>query len=390
MFTENSYSNIEIITLNYSIPTQRIHSMVTSTSLTPAPQSSHRIGAVSALSGVPVPTLRVWQIRYATFSPRLSSGGQRLYCDDDVLRATLLKRLTELGHAISSIANQDAAQLNALLQQQNASQGQRSDPTTGRLQTVRVAVVGLGLAARLAADKFKKAFAPTAIAVTDIYSDLHAALNAPLVSTHSMPQATALSLTLAQAPQFLLVHVNSLHALVQVELRQLVEQSHIAQVIVLYRFGQEPVVESMRRAGMVVRREPVSDYELADLFRSSLLVDAPHAIGQAGLNTTIPPRKYDDATLARMAAISTSVLCECPRHVAEIIAQLVSFEQYSQECLNKSTEDARLHAYLHSVSGSARALFEHALEMVAEHEGLVLSHHPQANQAQAQTAHLTS
>jgi hypothetical protein len=73
-----------------------------------------------------------------------------------------------------------------------------------------------------------------------------------------------------------------------------------------------------------------------------------------------------------MAGISTNVLCECPRHVAEIIAQLVSFEQYSQECLNKSTEDARLHAYLHSVSGSARALFEHALQRVAEHEGLVL------------------
>jgi hypothetical protein len=48
----------------------------------------------------------------------------------------------------------------------------------------------------------------------------------------------------------------------------------------------------------------------------------------------------------------------------------VSFEQYSQECLNKSTEDARLHAYLHSVSGSARALFEHALQRVAEHEGI--------------------
>lgn len=328
---------------------------------------SHRIGAVSALSGVPVPTLRVWQVRYATFSPRLSSGGQRLYGDDDVLRATLLKRLTELGHAISSIASQDATQLNALLQQQNVSQGERVAHGMRQLPTVRVAVVGLGLAARLSADKFKKAFTPTALEVTDIYSDLQTALNRPPTQT----------------PQFLLVHVNSLHALVHLELRQLVEQSQAAQVIVLYRFGQEPVVEAMKRAGMVVRREPVSDYELADLFRSSLLVDAPRAIGQAGLNATIPPRKYDDATLARMAAISTSVLCECPRHVAEIIAQLVSFEQYSQECLNKSTEDARLHAYLHSVSGSARALFEHALEMVAAHEGLAISQNPESIVAQA-------
>jgi hypothetical protein len=116
-----------------------------------------------------------------------------------------------------------------------------------------------------------------------------------------------------------------------------------------------------------VRREPVSDYELADLIGAALLVDAPRAMGLAGLGATIPPRKYDDATLARMAGISTNVLCECPRHVAEIIAQLVSFEQYSQECVNKNSADQQLHEHLTDVSGQARALFEHALELIAAH-----------------------
>ena len=330
--------------------------MPESKSTSPTSTAAHRIGAVSALSGVPVPTLRVWEIRYATFSPRMSSGSQRLYSDDDVLRATMLKRLTEQGHAISSIANHDAARLNALMQQQNASQ-RRDLAVHAELQTVSAAVVGLALAARLASDKFKKIFATNVLAVTNIFSDLGAAL------------ATGLT----EPPQFLLVHVNSLHALVQVDLHRLIDRGDLPQVIVLYRFGQEHVVESLKRAGMVVRREPVSDYELAELIRSSLLVDAPRAMGQKGLGAIIPARKYDDATLLRMAGISTNILCECPRHVAEIIAQLVSFEQYSQDCLNKSTEDAHLHAYLHSVSGSARALFEHALEMVAQHEGLDLS-----------------
>ena len=87
----------------------------------------------------------------------------------------------------------------------------------------------------------------------------------------------------------------------------------------------------------------------------------------------IASRKYSDQTLRRVAGISTNVLCECPRHVAEIIAQLASFEQYSHDCLNKSSEDAHIHAYLSSVSGSARALFESALEMVAQHEGIDLA-----------------
>jgi hypothetical protein len=70
---------------------------------------------------------------------------------------------------------------------------------------------------------------------------------------------------------------------------------------------------------------------------------------------------------------ASNVLCECPRHVAELISQLASFEQYSQECLNKSTDDAHLHAFLCHISGSARALFENALEKIAHHEGIDLN-----------------
>jgi hypothetical protein len=40
--------------------------------------------------------------------------------------------------------------------------------------------------------------------------------------------------------------------------------------------------------------------------------------------------------------------------------------------LNKSKDDARIHAHLTAVSGTARAMFEEALEMVAKHEGIEL------------------
>ena len=335
--------------------------MLNPTAHRPKAVASHRIGAVSALSGVPVPTLRVWEVRYGTFSPHMTGGRQRVYSDDDVLRATLLRSLTEQGHTISGIANHDVAQLNALLLQQDQSH-RRGAPQRPERHTLKVAVVGLALAARLTSSKFKQYFASNTLQVTDIYADVDAAIASVVAASLSWV-----------APDFLVIRTNSLHALVQAQIHRLVNAGTATpQIIVLYHFGQDQVAESMKRAGMVVRREPIPDYELADLLRASLLIDAPQAMEQAGMGATIPPRKYDDATLARVAAISTNMLCECPRHVAEIIAQLVSFEQYSQECLNKSTEDARLHAYLHSVSGSARALFEHALQMVAEHEGLSL------------------
>jgi ribosomal protein RSM22 (predicted rRNA methylase) len=146
-----------------------------------------------------------------------------------------------------------------------------------------------------------------------------------------------------------------------------------SQIVVLYNYGREQVVRTMRELGMIVRREPVSDYELAELINSVLVVDATQQLSETSTSITIPARKYSDQVLKKIGGISTNVLCECPRHVAEIIAQLASFEQYSQECLNTSAEDAHLHAYLSSVSGSARALFEQALEKVAHHEGIDLN-----------------
>jgi hypothetical protein len=246
--------------------------------------------------------------------------------------------------------------LNDLLQKQQSA-NQRKQLTEYPGGTVSMAVVGLTLASRIESKKFTLGFQHHAIQVTDIYSTLSQALES----------------TGQHKPQILLIQCNSLHAGIQVDIHRLAELHGAMQVIVLYSFGQEPIIAAMKRCGMIVRRDPISDADLADLVNSVLLIDP--AQSAAGLNpgTLIPQRKFNDLTLMRVSGISTNVLCECPRHVAEIIAQLANFEQYSHDCLNKSSEDAHIHAYLSSVSGSARALFESALEMVAKHEGIDLA-----------------
>ena len=314
-----------------------------------------KIGAVSALSGVPSPTLRVWELRYGTFVPQKSQGQHRLYSDDDVLKATLLKRLTERGHAISSLAQLSSQELNALLVQgQDASRSRNEARLAG--QPASMVVVGVALASRIESKKFTLSFIDQNIKVTNIFNDLSQALGARFER---------------QVP-FLLVKANSLHAGMQIEIHRLAQNCKAIQVIVLYSFGQENVIQVMKRSGMIVRKEPASDAELADLINSALLVGTEKESTGLVVGSVIPPRKYSELTLNRLANISTNVLCECPRHVAEIITQLANFEQYSHECLNKSAEDAHLHAYLSSVSGSARALFESALAMVANHEGIAL------------------
>ena len=73
--------------------------------------SFHRSGAVARMLRMPVATLRVWERRYRLTQPGLSPSGQRLYSADDMRRLALVKQLTDLGHAIGSLASLDMLQL---------------------------------------------------------------------------------------------------------------------------------------------------------------------------------------------------------------------------------------------------------------------------------------
>jgi hypothetical protein len=76
--------------------------------------------------------------------------------------------------------------------------------------------------------------------------------------------------------------------------------------------------------------------------------------------------------LTQFAGLSSTIVCECPAHLAELLLQISNFETYTGDCANRSVADAQLHAYLKRVAGTARMLFETALEHVAIAEGLPL------------------
>jgi DNA-binding transcriptional MerR regulator len=324
---------------------------LTATSASTAPL--FRIGAVSKTTGIPVSTLRVWETRYGAFSPVKTEGKQRLFEEHDVSKAILLKQLSSDGHAISAIANLDLDQLRRMSNMQNSGHHQLS----ANGEPLTLAVVGLGLANRIETEKFAAGLKQNRIKITDVLVDLAAATTAEL----------------SEQSQVLLIKVNTLQTTVHSAIQALIQKHRFAQTIVIYNFAPEAVVQAMKFSGLIVRREPISDSELAELIQSVLFVDQARAQEFGTSGTVISSRKYSDETLARVAGISTNVLCECPRHVAELISQLASFEEYSQECLNKNADDAHLHAYLRSISGSARSLFENALEKIAQHEGIQLN-----------------
>jgi len=317
------------------------------------PQPIYRIGAVASLTGIPVPTLRVWEQRYSAFAPAKTEGNQRLYSEYDVAKAHALKQLTGAGHAISAIAHLGLPELRQITSSHHTASAKSTH--TQAKQCLHIAVVDTVLANRIESKKFRSVLQQPSFKVLAVADNLDQALTTPW----------------PDEAEVLLIKVTSLQNSVFESIQTLLKQRHFVHTVVLYNFAPDMLVQAMRASGITVRRDPISDIELAELLQSALMLQP--LLSSEGITIHSGPRKYSDAVLKRVANIPTNVLCECPKHVAELITQLANFETYSQDCLSRNQEDANLHAYLKVISASARALFENALEKIADHEGVDLN-----------------
>ena len=320
----------------------------TASPVEPADEPRYRSGAVARMVRMPVATLRIWERRYSVSRPALTPSGQRLYSAAEVRRLGLLKQLTELGHAIGNLASLDWTRLQAVA---NTHASTVAGPRAAAPeQPWRLAVVGTALARRLQRASVRLALGRS-MEVSGVYA--------------SVQQAAA---ALKHRPfDALLVHEARPDA--QLRPRNLQD----LPIAVLYRFAAEPVCEQLAADNVALLREPQGDSALGQWLRSlSSNATAAARTGPAATDEAVRPRRWDDAQLTDFAGLSSTIACECPHHVAELLMQLSHFEAYSAECANSSHADAQLHGFLRHVASSSRALFEDALERVAVHEGLLL------------------
>jgi hypothetical protein len=369
----------------------------------------YRSGAVAKMLRMPVATLRVWERRYQVSQPQLSPSGQRLYSAAQVQRLAQLKQLTDLGHAIGSLARLDMAQLRHVVdthartlsqtagaavaeatigppnpplpgglpaapplgeRAERPGPGRATEPLPARGRSLssrgdvppqpwRVVVVGRLLGQRLKG-AVQQALVPPGrlLHLQGPFETLEEAAAEPLAATADALLIYAASLQDDWLDRLLLA----------------MPAWKGKPMAVLYGFASERTCRLFSRVpGLALLRGPQSDAALAQWlrgWRGQLEQPAP---GAAAMPSTmpVPARRWDDEALASFAGLSTTIACECPRHVAELLVQLSHFEAYSADCESRSPEDAELHAYLHQVTALARAQFETALERVARHEGLL-------------------
>jgi MerR family transcriptional regulator, light-induced transcriptional regulator len=323
----------------------------------------HRSGAVARMLRMPVATLRVWERRYGVTRPTLSPSGQRLYSDDDVRRLALLKQLTDRGHAIGTLARLPMKQLQKVASTHASVLADRYTDELAQDEAAlarpwRVAVVGAVLAQRMQRPALLRQLSRP-LQLLGPFADVAQA-------------AAALQGTQVDA---LLMDEPRLHDGWPASLKAAAPALAAVPKAVLYRFASKSTCASLAAAGTALLREPQNDIVLGQWLQG-LLHSTPRESHGAGdpvrTVSPVPPRRWDDAALAEFANRSSTIACECPAHVTELLIQLSHFEAYSAECRHRNAADAELHAHLQQVAAVSRARFEAALEYVALHEGLVL------------------
>jgi MerR family transcriptional regulator, light-induced transcriptional regulator len=325
----------------------------------PAPVTGHRSGAVARMLRMPVATLRVWERRYGLTQPGLSPSGQRLYAADDVRRLALIKQLTELGHAIGSLAPLDMAQLQrvaatharTLAAAQTAARPAAAPAPPARAW--RLVLIGPALGPRLRRPGLLRRLGRA----LDLLGPFDDAAQAAAAVGRARVDAV-------------LVHAPRLHDGWLAAFDAAAPALARVPRAVLYGFAPEAVCDRLADSGTALLREPQPDAVLAQWLQRLATPATVH--GPATAAAPVAARRWDDAALADFAGLSSTIACECPRHVAELLVQLSHFEAYSAECEDRSAADAELHAYLREVAATSRARFEAALEHVALHEGLLL------------------
>ncbi|VVE62126.1 HTH-type transcriptional regulator MlrA [Pandoraea captiosa] len=305
------------------------------------PDRRYRSGEAAKLVDMPAATLRIWEQRYGVVSPPTSASGQRLYSDMDVVRLRTIKSLVDKGHAISAIAHLDNDQLLRI------SSGAASIEPADIPRSAKLLLVGFsdGLIPDLPAGVTLKTF--RTIDEIPHADDDKSTATGIVLRVEAMHEDTVLSIAAAA------------------------RRARCHQILVVYAFGTRRAVDLARLEGMQLTRTSDALLHTRDLligFARKLAHDERAASAREPLWSR-SPRRFDEQTLTRLAQQSSTIACECPKHLVELVLQIAAFERYSDACQSRSSADALLHQHLGDVANRAVTLFEDALAALVEHEG---------------------
>ncbi len=301
----------------------------------------YAIGVVARRTQTHPETIRVWERRYELIVPGRSETGRRLYSENDIAKLTLVKRLTELGHSVSSLAKLSNDDLRDRL---NASLASEPSKYTEQLSKLRVVFANDALRLRLSRDLL-------------IHED---------ITVVDFPNKNLFSV-MEQRADIVIVDLVTLNEESLSDVRHYLSETGCESALVIFNFGTKKSILELEDAGVVCLKGSVA---AAEIYRACRSIKPTLSNSRPALNQPVTSPRFTNEQLSRIAALTSKIACECPNHLAELIINLTAFEKYSSECANRNEEDAQLHSQLNQAAGASRLILEESLIRLMEIEGI--------------------
>lgn len=297
------------------------------------------IGAVSKITGLSPNTLRTWERRNFIEAGLRSPTGRRRYTQEQVEQLALMKRLTNMGDAISSIAKLNLSELRSrVLEYETQQTAARSTKTASG----NTKILPIGKLAATWSNILPKQF-------------VKADKNDP-------------------KPDLLLVDLDAS----AIECRRRVSIAAVeypdTPIALVYDYAPSELLRQFSKEGRFLIRIPCSP-ELLTHYLNAALANASHQAdptAQSNISFKSAPRIFTDKQLATIAASNPNIKCECPHHTSALVASLASFENYCRRCEIESPNDKEVHEYLGTEIGKARSIVEDALLYLCQKDNLVV------------------
>jgi DNA-binding transcriptional MerR regulator len=301
----------------------------------------YAIGVVARRTQTNPETIRVWERRYELIVPGRSDTGRRLYSENDIAKLTLVKRLTELGHSVSSLAKLSNDELRDRL---NASLASDPSNNSDQLSTLHIVFASDALRLRLSRELL-------------IHDDI-TVVDYPNENTSSVMEPRA---------DIVIVDLVTLNEESLSVVRHYLSETSCESALVIFNYGTKKSILELEDAGVVCLRGSVA---AAEIYRVCRSIKPTLSNSRLSLNKTVTSPRFTNEQLSRIAALTSKIECECPNHLAELIINLCAFEKYSSECANGNEQDAQLHSQLNQAAGASRLILEESLIRLMEIEGI--------------------
>lgn len=312
------------------------------------------IGTVARLTGIKPDTLRVWERRYRLGASHKSQSGRRLYTQSDLEHLQMVGALVASGTRIGEIASAERRTLEVLLR--SRSKHPEEDIPESK---PRIVLVGSALCDWL-----------------EEHQGCLASVDAMLLRCPLEALDKELLRGIEDVDGIVLEVAGDNEATLR-KIASLTEMLGTTNVLVLHRYSNAKRMVDMEKHGYTSAAFPPDPSILAFHFNYSV------AVKEAGLGSQNTgelvrgkPRLFNEEELSVARKLSSSLDCECTRHITDLVRSLVAFEEYSANCSAETWQDAAAHACIYTYTGQARWLMEKALGVILEeHDEKALQKH---------------